>query len=166
MRMELGHAFEGGDGVGAHDLRGDEEVEAVDQAAGEQGGVETRSGFGEEGEDAFFAEFVEDFVERDAACICRKDFDADAAVAQFVDAGFVVRDGEDDDIILAPRTILQSSGMRRAESRTMRSSGRRRRRPLRSVSMGSSARTVSTPVSGGVGLPAQGLDGGAGELRW
>ena len=46
-----------------------------------------------------------------------------------------------------PRTILQSRGMRRAESRTTRRSGRRRRRPLRSVSMGSSARTVSTPVS-------------------
>ena len=43
-----GHAFEGGDRVGAHDLRGDEEVDAVDQAAGEQGGVEAGAGFGEE----------------------------------------------------------------------------------------------------------------------
>jgi hypothetical protein len=36
--------------------------------------------------------------------------------------------------------------MRREESRTTRSRGRRRRRPLRSVSRGSSARTVSMPV--------------------
>ena len=57
-----GHAFEGGDGVGAHDLRGDEEVDAVDVAAGEQGGVEAGAGFGEQGEDVFLAEQVEDFA--------------------------------------------------------------------------------------------------------
>ena len=71
MWMGCGHASEGGDGVGAHDLRGDEEVDAVDQAAGEQGGVEARAGFGEQGEDAFFAELVQDLVERDAAGLGR-----------------------------------------------------------------------------------------------
>ena len=48
--------------------------------------------------------------------------------------------------LCAEVTIFESSGMRSAESRMTRSSGRRRRRPLRSVSMGSSASTVSTPV--------------------
>ena len=44
-------------------------------------------------------------------------------------------------------TIFESSGMRSAESSTTRSSGLRRRIPLRSVSIGSSASTVSTPVN-------------------
>ena len=48
--------------------------------------------------------------------------------------------------LFAVLTIFESSGMRSAESSTTRSRGRRRRRPLRSVSMGSSATTVSTPV--------------------
>jgi len=56
--------FEGGNGVGAHDLRRNEEVKAVDEAGGEEGGVEARAGFSEESEDAFFAEFVEHFFER------------------------------------------------------------------------------------------------------
>jgi len=44
-------------------------VKAVDEAGGEEGGVEARAGFSEESEDAFFAEFVEHFFERDAACV-------------------------------------------------------------------------------------------------
>jgi hypothetical protein len=142
----VGHAAEGGDGVGAHDLRGDEEVDAVDEAGGEQSGVEARAGFGEQGENAFFAELVEDFGERDAARFGGQDFDADAALLELLDAGLVFGDGEDYTSFWRVATILQSRGMRRAESRTTRRSGRRRRRPLRSVSMGSSARTVSTPV--------------------
>jgi hypothetical protein len=55
----VGHAAEGRDGVGAHDLRGDEQVYTVDESCGEQRGVETSAGFGEQGQDAFFAEFVE-----------------------------------------------------------------------------------------------------------
>ena len=58
---KAGQAFEGGDGVGAHDLRRDEEVKAIDEAGGEEGGVEARAGFGEESEDAFFAKFQEDW---------------------------------------------------------------------------------------------------------
>jgi len=49
------HPAEGGDGVGAHDLRGNEEMDAVDEAGGEESCVEARAGFGQEGEDAFFA---------------------------------------------------------------------------------------------------------------
>ncbi len=50
-----GHSFEGGDGVGAHDLGGDEEVDAVDEVGGEESRVEAGAGFGEEAQDAFFA---------------------------------------------------------------------------------------------------------------
>ena len=38
----------------------DEEMDAVDEVLGEEGGVEAGAGFGEEGEDAFGAEMVED----------------------------------------------------------------------------------------------------------
>ena len=58
----VGHAAEGGDGVGAHELRRDEEMHAVDESCGEQSGVEARAGFGENGKDAFFAELVEYFA--------------------------------------------------------------------------------------------------------
>ena len=76
---EARETFEGGDGVGAHDLRRNEQVQAVDEAGGEESGVEARAGFSEEGENAFFAEFVENLLERDPPCLRGKDFDADAA---------------------------------------------------------------------------------------
>ncbi len=44
-------------------------MDAVDHAAGEEGGVEARAGFGEQGEDAFLAEFVEDGADGDAALL-------------------------------------------------------------------------------------------------
>ena len=58
------------------------------------------------------------------------------------------------ELLFAERTSCESSGMRRLVSRMMRRSGRRRGRllrielciPLRSVSCGSSARTVPMPV--------------------
>ena len=146
MRIAFCMPAKCGDRIGAHDLRRDEQVDAVDEAGGEQGRVEARAGFGEQREDAFFAELIEDLAQGNAAGFGGQHFDADAAVAELADAGLVFGDGEDDDVVLAPLTILESSGMRRAESRTTRRSGRRRRRPLRSVSSGSSASTVSTPV--------------------
>ena len=62
----------------------------------------------------------------------------------------------------AARTIFESSGMRRAESRTTRSRGRRRRRPLRSVSSGVVGEDGVDAGEDGVGLMAERLDGGAG----
>ena len=47
-------------------------MDAVNQAGGEQGGVEARAGLGEQGEDAFFAELVQDLAERDAAGSIRR----------------------------------------------------------------------------------------------
>jgi hypothetical protein len=75
----VGHAAEGGDGVGAHDLRGDEEMDAVDEAGGQQSGVEARAGLGEQGQDAFFAELVEHLAEGHAAGFGGQNFDAHAA---------------------------------------------------------------------------------------
>ena len=49
------HSAEGRHGIGAHDLRGDEEVDAIYQSAGQQGCIQPRAGFSEQGEDAFLA---------------------------------------------------------------------------------------------------------------
>ena len=51
-------------GVSAHDLRRDKELETIDEVLGKECGVEAGSGFGEEGENAFGAEMVEDAVKR------------------------------------------------------------------------------------------------------
>lgn len=67
----FGHAVEGRDCVRAHDLRRDEEMDAVDHPAGEQSGVQAGSGFGEDREDVFFAEFVEKFVQWNSICFGR-----------------------------------------------------------------------------------------------
>src|SRR5580698_5992052 len=56
---EAGQAAEGRHCVGAHDLRRDEDMNAVDKADGEKSCVEARAGLSEEGQDAFFAQFVE-----------------------------------------------------------------------------------------------------------
>ena len=62
-------------------------MDAVDEAAGKQGGVEARAGFGEEREDAFCAELVEDLARGTRPWFSGENFDANAARAEFVDAG-------------------------------------------------------------------------------
>ena len=106
LDLDFGHvdearqAFEGGNGVGAHDLGRNEEVEAVDEADGEEGRVEPSTRLSEKREDAFLAKFVENFLERNPACIRRKHFDAYATALKIADASFVMGDGEDDDVLV------------------------------------------------------------------
>ena len=69
-----------GDRVGAHDLRRDEQVHAVDQAGGQQRRVEARAGFGDQREDAFLAELIENLAEGDAARFSGQHLHADAAI--------------------------------------------------------------------------------------
>jgi hypothetical protein len=92
--------LESGDGVGAYDLGGNEEVDAIDHAGREEGGVEAGSSFGEDGKNACLSKFVEECGKGNPALFCRENLDADAAGAKFVDAGFGRRYGKDDDVVL------------------------------------------------------------------
>jgi hypothetical protein len=95
-----GHPFKGGHGVGTHDLRGDEEVNAIDEVFRQHCGIETGTGFSEKVEDAFGAEFVEDFAERDSPAFGCQNFDANTAIPQFAGASFIFGDSENYDIVL------------------------------------------------------------------
>ena len=171
LDFDLGHgdgggdAFEGGDGVRAHDLRGDEEVDAVDVSAGEQGGVEAGAGFGEEGEDVFLAELVEDFAEGTRPASAGRISTRMPRMRSSLMRAWLLETVKTVTSFWAVLTSLQSRGMRRAESRTMRWRGRRRGRPLRSVSRG--RRRGRCRRRPGRRLPAS---GGAGRrrglLRW
>ena len=96
----MGEAFEGGDGVRAHNLRADEKMDAIDEVGGEEGCVEARAGLGEEGEDAFVSKFVEEKAQRHAARFGGEEFHADAASSELVNAILVRGDSEDDDVVI------------------------------------------------------------------
>jgi len=81
MRMALAIAFEGGHGVGTHDLRGDEEMDAVHQTSGQQCGVQPRACLDEQGQDSLFASLSSNLAQRDAACFGGQHFDADATIS-------------------------------------------------------------------------------------
>ena len=97
-----GHAFEGGNGVGTHDLRRDEEMNAVDHAAGKKAVLRRVPVSVSRVRMPSSPSLSSNFVERNAAGIRRENFDADAAGLKIADAGFVIGDGEDDDVVLTP----------------------------------------------------------------
>ena len=166
--MGTAMSLEGGDGVRAHDLRGDEEVDAVDEVGGEQGGVEAGAGFGEQGEDAFAGRGGRGLWSRGTfrPTFRGEDFDADAAGAEFGDAGLVVGDGEDGDVVLGGGDEFGVEG---------HAEGGVEDDALEGAAAGEAAAVGEHGVVGedgvdadedGVGLPAERLDGGAGVLRW
>ncbi len=95
-----------------------------------------------------------------------KDFDADAAVAQLADAGFVVGDGEDDDVVLRRRDEL---AIERHAQGGVEDDAQERAAAAQAAAIGHPGIVGENGVDadhGGVSGPAQRLHSGAGELRW
>ncbi len=160
-----GEAFEGGDGVGAHDLRADEDVDAVDQAGGEQGGVEAGAGFGEQGENAFAAEHVEDGAERYSAGFGGKDLDSDAAAGEVGDLLVVFGDGEEDDVEIGGAHEL---GVERHAQGGVEDDAQEGAATAEAAAVGEVGVVGEHGVDAdhdGVGLPAERLHGARGRLR-
>lgn len=83
----LMHISEGRESAGAHDLGRDKTLEAIDKIGVEQGGIEVRTGFGEEGEDVLGAQAIEHGGKGKAVLMSGDGFNADALGAKFAGAG-------------------------------------------------------------------------------
>ena len=142
-------------------------MEAVDEAGGEEGRVEARAGFSEQGEDAFFAELVEELCRAGRGLLPQaRTSTRTPRLAQFADARLVVGDGEDDDVVL--RGGDQFAIERHAQG-GVEDDAQQRAAAAQAAAVGHPGIVGEHGVDadhGGVGVPAEGLHGGAGELRW
>ena len=86
LHLDLGHvnrmrhAAEGRHGVGAHDLRRNEEVNAVHQPARQQSRIQPRAGLGQQRQNALLAQYIQHLTKRNAASLGSQNLHAHAAL--------------------------------------------------------------------------------------